>query len=444
MSSTSLEGWTFNDNSRSSWDIVWTCLTTIFACTWTVLHMSVPRRNSSEGLVLARKLTMWTVALFAPEEILLIASDEFWRVWSLRARCNEAQAASDRRTGEPDSWLYQRTKPLAEVALTAGSEDQELKLHPVPARWTLAQCWCVQMGGLTLETEDGWIFYVGIDQATALIEAGVIRCSDFTERDIKDRAKADTLAKTFTVCQGTWVTANIVARAGYGLPITPFEFATLSYVACAIMAYACWWKKPQDMAVPITIPLRHRRDAIPAEIRRVTDACPDRWMHRHVIPPNERVSTGFALIGSRYQQSEGLSLREEWWLNTFAGLAAFLFCGIHVAAWNFAFATDAERVAWRVFSLVALAMAVILYLIGQAPLVARWLKGRGVPLPSSLNDYADPRGKFYTFEIYVPLACFLVYALARPGLVAVTFSSLRALPSGAYLAVDWLGSIPHV
>ncbi|KAL4762784.1 uncharacterized protein BDW70DRAFT_158393 [Aspergillus foveolatus] len=385
MSSTALEGWTFNDNSRSSWDIVWTCLTTIFACTWTVLHMS---------------------------EIVLIASDEFWRVWSLRARCNEAQAASDCRTGVPDSWLYRRTKPLAEVTLAAGIEDREPKLHPFPVRWTLAQCWCVQMDGLTLETEDGGY------------------STNFTEREIKDRAKADTLAKTFTVCQSTWVTANIVARAGYGLSITPFEFATLSYVACAIMAYACWWKKPQDMAVPITIPLRHRRDAMSAEIRRVMDARPDRWMHRHVVPPNEPVSAGFALIGSNYHQrvvggpASGALRRR---------LAAFLFCGIHVAAWNFSFPTDAEAIAWRVFSLVALAMPVIVYLLGQAPLVARWLKGRGVPLPSFLDDYADSRGKFYMFEIYVPRACILVYALARLGLVALTFSSLRALPSGVGL-----------
>ncbi|KAL5001079.1 hypothetical protein BDV10DRAFT_182638 [Aspergillus recurvatus] len=335
MSPTALEGWTFNDHSRSSWDIVWTCLTTIFACTWTVLHMSVPRRNSSEGLVLTRKLARWTIALLAPEQIVLIASDEFWRVWSLRAQCNGAQADSDRRTGEPDSWLYRRSKPLAEVevALAAAGEDRELKLHPAPAHWTLAQCWCVQMGGATLKTEDG----------------------DCTEREIKDRAKADTLAKAFTVCQSAWVTANIVARAGYGLPITPFEFATLSTWRCRL-PFPC-----------------DTRDAMPAEIRRRTDARPNCWMHRHVIPPSEGIGAGFAFVGSRYQHDavdepvsgiktreyRGLSLREESWLNTFAGVAAVLFCGIHVAAWNFAFPTHAEANGWRVFSLVALGMPVI-------------------------------------------------------------------------------------
>ncbi|RDW58569.1 uncharacterized protein DSM5745_11260 [Aspergillus mulundensis] len=457
MNSTSpdLEGWTFNDNSRSSWDIVWTCLTTIFACTWTVQHMSVPRRNTSEGLITARRWILFTVALFAPEETVLLASDQFWHVWSLQARCNAAQAESDRKTGHHDSWLVQRAKPLAPGAVTGISEGD---LHPVPTRWTLGQCWCVQMDGVTLETADGWIFYVGMDQMTAFIEAGVIRCSDFSEREIKDRAKADTFAKLFTICQSAWVTANIVARAGYGLPITPFEFTTLAHVACGIMAYACWWRKPQDMAVPITIPLRHTREGLPIELKRLMDARPKSWMHRHVIPPRESISTGFAIVGGLYQTAavdaprsgvikrgyRGLSLQAEWWLNTFAAVAAGAFCGIHVAAWAFPFPTPTETLAWRTFSLVALSMAIIVYILGQAPLAAQWLKQNGAPLPSFMDNLSDPAGRYTWVEIYVPLICIAVYAVARLGLVALTFSSLRALPTGAYLGVDWLGSIPHV
>ncbi|KAL4907082.1 hypothetical protein BDW74DRAFT_176682 [Aspergillus multicolor] len=423
MNSTSpnLEGWTFNDNSRSSWDIVWTCLTTIFACTWTVQHVSVPRRNTSEGLVSAIKWFLFIVALFAPEETVLIASDQFWHVWSLQARCNTAQAE-------------------------------------IPSRWTIAQCWCIQMDGLTLETEDGWIFHVGMDQVAAFIEAGVIRSSDFSEREIKDRAKSDTFAKLFTICQSTWVTANIVARAGYGLPITPFEFTTLAHVACGIMAYACWWRKPQDMAVPVTIPLRYTREKIPADLKNLMDARPTRWMHRHVIPPKESIRTGFGIIGGRYQAVavdaprsgalnrswRGLSVRDEWWLNTLAAFAAYAFCGIHVAAWNFAFPTYPEAIAWRVFSLVALSMAVIVYILAQIPLAAQWLKLQGAPLPAAMNNLSDPHGRYTWVEIYVPLICVAVYALARLGLLAITLSSLRALPNGAYTAVDWLGSIPHV
>jgi hypothetical protein len=89
-------------------------------------------------------------------------------------------------------------------------------------------------------------------------------------------------------------------------------------------------------------------------------------------------------------------------------------------------------------------MLVAYYLNAQTPLVARWLKNKGVQLPAFMNNYADPHGAFTKTEIFLPLWFMLFYVLARFGMVALTFSSLRALPSGAYIAVDWLASIPHI
>ncbi|KAL4912691.1 hypothetical protein BDW62DRAFT_194079 [Aspergillus aurantiobrunneus] len=453
MNSTVLEGWQFNDSSRSSWDLVWTCLTTIFACTWTVLHQPVAGRNKSEATIVASKLTVWIFTFLAPEMLVLEASQQFWQVWSLTTRCNAAQANSDNTTGELDSWLYNRTQPLADAY-----NGEDLELYPLPARWIIPQCWCVQMGGLTLETQDGWTFCVGPEQIVQWIEAGVVRCTDFSEREIKDRARADTFAKAFTVCQSTWVTVNIVARAGYKLPITPIEVATLAYVACAIMTYACWWHKPQDMAVQIAIPLRYTREGLPQEIRSLADAYPRRWQHRRVIPKRERTGAAFLSVGKRLQDVavdqpvrgaltrayRGLSLRDESWLNTFAGLSGMLFCGLHVAAWNFPFPTHAEQMAWRVCSLSTLGSVVVVYVLGQAPLLARWCSNRGVSLPSYMHEFADPQGRYTRTEVYGQLLCIGIYVLTRLGLVALTLSSLRALPSGAYIAVDWLGSIPHI
>ncbi|KAL2831449.1 hypothetical protein BDW59DRAFT_140181 [Aspergillus cavernicola] len=453
MSSPVLQGWQFNDDSRSSWDIVWTCLTTIFACTWTVLHQPVPGRNKSDGLIIASKLITWLITFLAPEGLAFIAVEEFWQVRSLARRCNAAQATSDRNTGEPGSWLYNRTKPLVNA-----QDVNDLDLYPVHAEWTAAQCFCIQMGGLTLETEDEWIFYVGRGQVHRFIEAGLVRSSDFTDRDIQDRVKADGFAKAFTVFQSTWVTVNIVARAGYSLPITPFEFSTIAYVACAIIAYALWWNKPQDMTVPITIPVRYTRDRLPQDIRTLTDVYPKRWVHRRVIPSRQSVGKAMVHIGKLMQTvaadepsgggltraSRGLTVTEEWMLNSFAGLSGFIFCGIHVAAWNYAFPTNAEKIAWRVFALTSLAMVVLVYVIAQVPLTTRWLANRGVSPPICMKGLADPNGKFTWTEIYVPIWCILIYAFARFGLVALTLSSLRALPRDAYIAVDWLASIPHI
>jgi hypothetical protein len=42
-----LISWQLEVNGRSTWDILWPCLTTIFACTWTILHFNVWLGNMS-------------------------------------------------------------------------------------------------------------------------------------------------------------------------------------------------------------------------------------------------------------------------------------------------------------------------------------------------------------------------------------------------------------
>ncbi|KAJ0417587.1 hypothetical protein BJY00DRAFT_315700 [Aspergillus carlsbadensis] len=140
----------------------------------------------------------------------------------------------------------------------------------------------------------------------------------------------------------------------------------------------------------------------------------------------------------------GSTLRDETIANTAVTFHSLIFCGIHVAAWNFPFSTNMEKVAWRVSSLTELAMLVVYYLIAQAALFAKWLKSKGVGLLALMNDYANPHGTFTKMEIFLSLWIMLVYILVRFGMVALVLSSFRALPSGAYLAVDWLASIPRI
>ncbi|CEL10349.1 hypothetical protein ASPCAL13470 [Aspergillus calidoustus] len=325
------------------------------------LHVDRPppgRRNKSQALITAAKLRVFTFNLLAPETMGLTATKELWRVRSLRERCNAAQESSDRKTNEPGSWLYSQTKPLVDAQ---GVDD--IVLYAPHLEWSLPHCWVIQMGGLIFETEDEWIYYVLRDQICAFIEAGIIKCPDFTNREIQDRAKADTFAKA----------------AGYDLPITPFEFSALAYVVCAILLYAVWWDKPQDMTVPISIGVPYTRSSLPQEIRSLTDA---------------------GCIGG----------------------------------WNFAFPTHAEKIAWRVFSLTALALVVAHYLIAQAPLVARWLKNKGTRLPAFMDNYSDPHGTFTKTEIFLPLWVILFYILARFGMVALIFS--RSLHRRGLAGVD--------
>ncbi|KAL4964558.1 uncharacterized protein BDV14DRAFT_209303 [Aspergillus stella-maris] len=326
MNSTTLEGWQFNDNSRSSWDIVWTCLTTIFACSWT-------------ALITAAKLWSFVFNFLTPEAIALNATEDLWHVRSLRDRCNAAQESRNRKTHEPGSWLYSRTRPLVEVQ----------------------------------DVNDGLDLYAP--------RMEYIR-----------------------------VTVNIIGRARYGLSITPFEFMTLAYIT-------------MDAST-----------SHPAEM-----------VGGSILSVGKTLETAAVDTPKQINRSwRGFSLRDETIVNTAAVFHGLIFCGVHVGAWTFAFPTSAERIAWRVFSLTALVMLVIYYILGQAPLTARWLKTRGFPLPAYFDSIVDPLGAYTWWETIFALWIVLVYIIARFGMIALVLSSLRALPSDAYIAVDWLASIPHI
>jgi hypothetical protein len=64
---------------RTTLSIVWSCLVTIFACTWLAIHPNVPaRKESSHCLRLSlRRVQMMVVGLLAPEIIIL---------WAMRQR----------------------------------------------------------------------------------------------------------------------------------------------------------------------------------------------------------------------------------------------------------------------------------------------------------------------------------------------------------------------
>jgi len=63
---------------RTRFDIVWTCISTLFVCTWVAIHPNVPPRGEGHIRSLWRriKLMLWT--LVVPEMILVWA----YRQWA--------------------------------------------------------------------------------------------------------------------------------------------------------------------------------------------------------------------------------------------------------------------------------------------------------------------------------------------------------------------------
>jgi hypothetical protein len=66
------------NNCRRLFDIIWGCLTTLFACTWVSVHPNVPPPNQGAFALLLRRLKMMLVAVIAPELMVGFAARQLW------------------------------------------------------------------------------------------------------------------------------------------------------------------------------------------------------------------------------------------------------------------------------------------------------------------------------------------------------------------------------
>lgn len=119
----------FDDDSRSSWDILWTCLSTHFACTWTALHLAVPGRDRTTIHNSCIKFLLFIGALLAPEFMAGLAADELSGARLVAENCNLA------------------------FDHTGNSE-------PRATHWGVIHGFCVKMNGVVLQSKDGWSFQV--------------------------------------------------------------------------------------------------------------------------------------------------------------------------------------------------------------------------------------------------------------------------------------------
>lgn len=62
-------GWTAGPGARGTLTLIWSCVITIFACTWTVLHLNVPGRLEGWLMTTLRKMKWMAINVLFPEFI---------------------------------------------------------------------------------------------------------------------------------------------------------------------------------------------------------------------------------------------------------------------------------------------------------------------------------------------------------------------------------------
>ena len=64
-------------DQRTIWDTLWSCLATIFACSWVSVHPNIPAPNESSWRIFIRRLELMFWAVIGPEMIIAWALQQW-------------------------------------------------------------------------------------------------------------------------------------------------------------------------------------------------------------------------------------------------------------------------------------------------------------------------------------------------------------------------------
>jgi hypothetical protein len=450
--------------TRSIYNILWSCLSTIFACTWITVHPNIPAPGDSQWAVLRRRVAIMGYFLLTPECIIMWAARQHYGARNL------TQKHEKKHTG-----------------------------------WTRAHAFFLIMGGFTLHEGGKPVRILEARELEELWEAGKIKWPTVTEEEIADRSKGDYLSKTIVLFQTTWFVGQCIARGAYGLTVTELEVVTVAYASLTGVIYYLWWNKPLDVRCSIPVDLldgRLRESAgdiekeetdpqnipspkitveeiaeidesvvvnpnpPPAAPIQVDTSTPDPTPNRiqqflafrrgaceeyGTLCGLAYVFIGFPLkrfLHAFYDMSDcqtlgDKSLRVPTFYSPYNDndpddnkssvpmvCVATVFGAIHCIAWSFHFATLQEQWVWRISAILV----------------------SGLPIPVILFAYFSQREAnttwkkiwFYSSALLVSVFLIPLYLIARLALLVLPFIALLALPPSAYFQLDWVSFLPHI
>jgi len=136
-----------------------------------------------------------------------------------------------------------------------GSTTQSL----IPILWTITHGFYGGMGGFAIDVEHADDRYTTLFRGAkrlTLTAKGVTllaQCGyapEISVDDIKDKNKADGLAKFLVCIQAGWMIVQVISRTATGLPSTLLEVHVVAHVFCAMIMYVLWWHKPWQVVSP--------------------------------------------------------------------------------------------------------------------------------------------------------------------------------------------------
>ncbi|KAK6532648.1 hypothetical protein TWF281_006829 [Arthrobotrys megalospora] len=241
-------GWTSDPDGRGTMGLIWGCILTLALCVWSALHLNIPPKHDQPSTYWLRVIRWVLLGVLAPELVLWAA----WRQWS-SARI---------LTSEINRILEEEGKEAERREKESGIKRRESFPHRRRHKWTNLHSFYVTMGGFVFDvdesTEEEMTFIPHHTRMTLSPEACTLiaKCGhlpDIDPDDIKDKSKADSLAKVLVILQAGWFLIQTLARLAQQLPISLLEVNTMGHVLCALVIYILWWSKPREVGEPTVL-----------------------------------------------------------------------------------------------------------------------------------------------------------------------------------------------
>jgi hypothetical protein len=374
-------GWTSSPTEHGTADILWSCLLTILACSWTILHQNIPAKRDSAIVKWGRKLSWMIITIVAPE----LTAAQAYVQWG------------DARSSISNMYGF-------------GFDSES---------WAMTHGFFASMGGFFIRFDDGASYTLNLKQLEWCFENGHLSSHDISisEIEIEDRSKSSTFAKTVTCGQSIWLVLQCIARTGQHLPISRLELATCAYVACSLITWYFWLKKPFDVDQQTA-----SGPVLKIEVlQQMLTALPN---SEH---PTGRVRT-----------------QGDLWPSKVASFGIYgvglLFSAIHCIAWNSDFPSSKERFLWRLFATLGTRSSALLFFLLMPYYGSRYIEVRSLgwrgdgQINMAWESWISP----------VMLSLWLLYLASRFYLLFATFYTLRSMPVEVYKSVSWTKYIPHL
>lgn len=309
-------GYVHGVNTRSTLEIVWSCIGIIILCTWSILHLDLPADVVSKGFrqwickhiyLLWRKVFWMGLKLFSPEFAATGCARKIFATrfnsamlerlahldgvpWSLKhtilvdmggiaLRFLPTSAESEVILLSDLSTTPTENTPKVPSFVRKFCAKQDLllgKCGKIP--WNLLKChvkYASDMGnGVQPSTRSGSQKELVFSEADVAALAGNIWILDskqlaiarkrgiitempnIKEEAIDDKSKSDGLVKIIALIQVLWLVVQLIVRKIDGLHFTQLEITTVAFAATAVIIYSIDFIKPKDVNVPFYIDVK--------------------------------------------------------------------------------------------------------------------------------------------------------------------------------------------